>query len=126
VPALLSRAARPGAEHRVASVDAALDQLVPPLSVLLAATATTAGAAVALRGRGGSLVGRLGAALSVASLAAFAIHVVGGLRVARVPGSVYAALLHAPRVVVWKVVLWLRVLVRPDRVTWARTRRNAP
>jgi hypothetical protein len=43
-----------------------------------------------------------------------------------VPSSVYAALLHAPRVVVWKVVLWLRVLVRPDRVTWARTRRNAP
>jgi cellulose synthase/poly-beta-1,6-N-acetylglucosamine synthase-like glycosyltransferase len=126
VPALLARAARPGAEHRVASVDAALDQLVPPLSVLFAATTATAGAAVALRGRGGSLVGRLGAALSVASLAAFAIHVVGGLRVARVPGSVYAALLHAPRVVVWKVVLWLRVLVRPDRVTWARTRRNTP
>jgi cellulose synthase/poly-beta-1,6-N-acetylglucosamine synthase-like glycosyltransferase len=127
VPPLLARAVDRRQAHRFAQIDAALDQLVPPLSVLFAATATTAAAAAtSVLGRGrGTRLGRLGAALSLVSVAGFAFHVVGGLRVARAPRSVYVALLHAPRVVVWKVILWLRVLARPDRVTWTRTRRNA-
>jgi cellulose synthase/poly-beta-1,6-N-acetylglucosamine synthase-like glycosyltransferase len=129
VPRLLAKAAGHRQPYRIAHVDAALDQLVPPLSVLLAATisATAASATAAvIGGHGRSRLGRAGTMLSLVSLGGFVAHVLGGLRVARVPRSVYAALLHAPRAVVWKVVLWLRVLLRPDRVSWTRTRRNAP
>ena len=40
------------------------------------------------------------------------------------PGAVYRALLQAPRLVAWKVGLWLRMLVRPRTVEWRRTERN--
>jgi hypothetical protein len=126
VPELLRRAAQPGARHRVACIDAALDQLVPPLSVLATATASVVLGATALGAGDRSRVRRAGLVMAWASALGFALHVVGGFRVAEVPRSVYRALLHAPRLVAWKVLLWLRVLVRPEDVSWKRTARNQP
>ena len=119
VPVLVDVAKRdPG--RRVAAVDGALDHLVPPLSVLVAATGgvAVAGSAVALlrrRGLGGSgwvLVTTLG------------WHVASGLVLARAPWSVYRSLLGAPAMVWWKVRLWLRMLRRPGAEGWARTARE--
>ena len=123
VPALVRRAVQPGVPERAAYVDAVLDQLVPPLSVLAAGTAAAVVAAGVLRG-GGTRAGRAGAVLAGASALGLVVHVAGGLRVAGVPRSTYRALVHAPRLVVWKLALWLRVLVRPDDVSWTRTQRN--
>jgi hypothetical protein len=67
---------------------------------------------------------RTAARLGWFALAALAFHVVAGLGVARAPRAVYAALLRAPRLVGWKVVLWVRMLARRGDVAWTRTARN--
>jgi cellulose synthase/poly-beta-1,6-N-acetylglucosamine synthase-like glycosyltransferase len=109
---------------RTALVDATLDQLIPPLSVLAAATGGLLGIGVAAHQRRSGPATRGLLTLAAASAAAFALHVLGGLKVARAPRSVFVALLQAPPTVLWKVVLWIRVLVRPERVSWTRTARN--
>jgi hypothetical protein len=63
--------------------------------------------------------------VSGALVAAQAAYVVSALRMVDAPGAVYRSLLGAPRMVLWKVGLWARVLARPDDVRWVRTARNA-
>jgi len=105
---------------RVAAADAALDHLVPPLSVLVAATGGVAGASSLLR-----LLGRRRGHTGWLLVVALAGHVVSGLVLAGAPRSVYRSLAHAPRAVLWKVGLWLRMLVRPGEVGWVRTARRS-
>jgi cellulose synthase/poly-beta-1,6-N-acetylglucosamine synthase-like glycosyltransferase len=124
VPELARQAVKPGIRHRAAFIDATLDQLVPPLSVLTVGTVVVAAAAIAC-GRG-SPARRSGAVLSCISMGALMFHVIGGLRLAGVPRATYRALLHTPRLVLWKVRLWARVLIRPEGVAWTRTQRNDP
>jgi 1,2-diacylglycerol 3-beta-glucosyltransferase len=124
VPDLARRAVTPGERHRAAYVDATLDQLVPPLSVLAAGTALLAAAGIASRRR--SMPKSHGTMIPCISIGALLFHVIGGLRLARVRGAIYRALLHAPGLVLWKVRLWARVLLRPEGVAWTRTRRNDP
>jgi hypothetical protein len=124
VPTLLRRVVRPGAAPRVAHVDAVLDHVVPPLSVLALAQAGTCAAAATLaagRGRRADKVRLAVAALSAATLVA---HVLGGLWSVRAPRAVYRSLLGAPQAVLWKAGLWLGVLRRPAEVSWERTARN--
>ena len=52
-------------------------------------------------------------------------YVASGLQMVSAPPSVYKSLLGAPRLVLWKVGLWGRMLVRPDAAKWVRTARNA-
>jgi 1,2-diacylglycerol 3-beta-glucosyltransferase len=124
VPMLLKRSIARRDPQRFAHVDAAIDHLVPPLSVLVAANVATlmsslAGAAL------GSRRSRSAVAINVVSAAVIATHVVVGLRSVRAPASVYRSLLDAPRQIWWKLKLWLRVVSRPDDVGWTRTSRNA-
>ena len=125
VPRLLRAATRrpgaapPGAPPRIAAADAVLDHLVPPLSVLVAATGAVAVAGTALRAI--SPVGRPRAGWGL--VAALAGHVVSGLVLARVPRSVYRSFVHAPGMVVWKVRLWARMLLGRSDVDWVRTAR---
>ncbi len=126
LPELVGRAFRPGGRRRAAYLDAALDQSVPPLSVLAVGTSALAVAATVLPRARGSRLGRAGTALAWVSVLGLAFHVIAGLRLARVPRAVYLALLQAPRLVAWKLALWLRVLVRPSGVSWKRTERNDP
>jgi hypothetical protein len=115
----LAALARRDPDMRVAAADAILDHVVPPLSVLAAATTATA------------VGGTLTAALRGSRLtrgwwlpAALAVHVGSALVLARAPASVYRALLHAPAMVLWKVRLWGRMLLRPGAEGWARTARE--
>ena len=124
VPRLLRRAAGPRPTNRVALVDAALDQLVPPLSVLAAASGAVLGSAIGVRALGRANGRPIAVTAASAAVVALMAHVVGGLRLAGVPRTVYVSLLHAPRLVVWKIALWMRVLRRPDDVGWVRTARN--
>jgi hypothetical protein len=122
VPKLLGEVARPrsGKVPRVAALDAALDHVVPPLSVLVAATGgvAVASSAVSMLGGGGRRLAGWGL------IALLVGHVASGLYLARVPASVYRSLVHAPRMVAWKVGLWARTLVRPDDAGWVRTARE--
>jgi hypothetical protein len=120
VPALLRRAATPGARARLACADAAVDQLLPPFSVIVAATAAWTGAVAAA-----AVVrpGRRRLAVAGAVLLAETVCVLSALRMVDAPRSVYRSLLGAPRLVAWKVMLWLG-MVRKRDVTWVRTARN--
>jgi 1,2-diacylglycerol 3-beta-glucosyltransferase len=124
VPELARRSIRGAPSRRAAHVDALADQLTPPLSVVAVGSVVAVVASTALA-RGGGRLARVQAVLAWASLAGLGFHVVGGFRLARVPTTVYRAMLHAPRLVAWKVGLWLRMLVGRREVAWTRTARNA-
>jgi hypothetical protein len=123
VPTLLSRALR-SRHRRIAHVDAVFDHLVPPLSVLSIAQAGSVVSAVVLYATRHRRGDRLRLGLAGVSAATLAAHVIVGLRSVDAPPAVYRSLLGAPRAIVWKVALWVRVIVLPDRVSWTRTERN--
>jgi hypothetical protein len=91
-----------------AQVHAALEPLVPPQSLLLAANL-----AVAARG------GRAGW-----NLAAQAAFVAGGLVVVRAPAAVWRSLALAPALVAWKLALLARLWAGRGPTGWVRTERE--
>jgi glycosyltransferase involved in cell wall biosynthesis len=109
--------------RRWARVDAVIDHLVPPLSVLLALElgVTIGHAAGAAAGHRPS---RVALGVDVLALAALTGHVFAGLASVGAPAAQYKALLSAPEVVAWKVALWAKALRGDDEVAWTRTRRN--
>jgi hypothetical protein len=121
----LARRARTAGPSRTVCADAAIDQLVPPISVLTAASGLTAAAGLVLTVLHRSRLDRFGLAVSAGSALIIVVHVATGLRSVRAPRAVYRAMFQAPRVIAWKTLLWLRVLVRPEHVRWTRTARNS-
>lgn len=123
VPALVLAAAGARGARRRELLDAALDLLVPPLSVLGAATAGAVvwSSLVAAVAPGGTT--RIARAGSWSMLAMLAAHVLGGLVLARTPATTYRAMIGAPRLVAWKVALWARMVATHD-VAWVRTERG--
>ena len=112
-PRLLAAAAR----HRdPARAHAALEPLVPPQSVLLAAN--VAGAALALGGT------RATRRAGLANLALQGAFVAGGLALARAPAAVWRALAFAPVLAVWKLVLLRRLWLGTRPREWVRTARE--
>lgn len=98
-----------------AMVDAAVEQLMPPLSVPVAVAL--------LCGAGGLLLGLpLVWLTAAASLAAVGIYVVVGLALARASAAEWRALLAAPIYVAWKALVYARS-VRPREREWQRTGR---
>jgi glycosyltransferase involved in cell wall biosynthesis len=116
----LAGLARRDPDMRLAAADAILDHVVPPLSVLAAATTATAAAGTLTAAVRGTRLTR-GWWLPAALVA----HVGSALVLSRAPAAVYRALLHAPAMVLWKVRLWGRMLVRPGAEGWARTARDS-
>jgi hypothetical protein len=96
---------------------AALEPLVPPQSLLLAAN--VAGAAMALRGSRGTR--RAG----LANLAGQAGFVAGGLALARAPAAVWRSLAFAPVLALWKLTLLGRLWFAGGPTGWVRTTREA-
>ena len=111
---LLFRGLRTG---DIASFDAGLEQLVPPLSlpVLIAALCLPAGMLLSL-----PPVWMLSAAL----LAIIAVHIASGLMLAGVPLRTYRSLVAAPAYAAWKSALYVRVLCSGGKRQWVRTVRN--
>jgi 1,2-diacylglycerol 3-beta-glucosyltransferase len=99
-----------------ACLHAALEPLVPPQSLLLAANA--AGLLLALRARSGRR------RLAVANAAAQVGFVVGGLSLAGAPAAVWRALALAPALAVWKLTLMARLWGRRAPTDWVRTERE--
>jgi cellulose synthase/poly-beta-1,6-N-acetylglucosamine synthase-like glycosyltransferase len=121
---LVRKAIGGGPAGRLAYVDAALDQLVPPFSVLaLAGSAWTAVALTRVVVRPSGRAWR-DVALALAVLAAQSFHVLSALRMVKAPQSVYRSLGAAPRLVLWKVRLWVRMATSGRDVAWVRTSRN--
>jgi cellulose synthase/poly-beta-1,6-N-acetylglucosamine synthase-like glycosyltransferase len=99
-------------------LDAAIEQLIPPLSVPFAAAWACLVAALALRARRVSLA-------AAASIGALIVHLVAGLALVRAPLSAYMALAYAPVYVGWKVSLYARAVVSRGGGAWVRTARIA-
>jgi len=114
VPRLLREAAR---RPSYVLMDAAIEQLIPPSSVLAGASIVAGVAALLLRAWGAAIVAG-GLVLGQA------IYLVAGLLLARAPGRVYLALVYAPALIAWKVWLYVRVLLGRDRQGWVRTPRE--
>ena len=125
LPVLVRRLVAGQTDLRAAYADAIFDHLVPPLSVLIAANVCCGVGSAAMTLTRGRRIDRVNLVVSVVSAAGIVVHVVSGLRSVDAPRSTYRALFQAPRLVVWKIRLWLRVLIRPKTVTWTRTTRNA-
>ena len=109
----------------VAKVDAAFDLIVPPLSVLVAADVMVTLASFAANIARGNRADRFSLVISASSSVVIIGHVLAGLRAVGAPRSVYRSLMRAPQLIVWKSLLWFRVMRQPDDVTWTRTTRNA-
>jgi cellulose synthase/poly-beta-1,6-N-acetylglucosamine synthase-like glycosyltransferase len=97
--------------------DAAVEQLIPPFSVIVGGTLALLPAAMVARARRTS-------ALAAALLAGEALYSLAALLLARAPTSVYRALLYAPAFIAWKCRLYVRVLLGRDRGGWIRTQRG--
>jgi 1,2-diacylglycerol 3-beta-glucosyltransferase len=104
-------------ERDAGRVHAGLELLVPPQSLLAAATAASAGAGLVL-GRGPR---RAAAALAAAQV----VFVAGGMRRAGVPRAAWRGLALAPALVVGKAAIYARVLAGRGPRSWVRTERDA-
>ena len=124
VPRLLRRSITSGPAGRFAYVDAAMDQLLPPFSLIAAATVASGGLAVLRALFAPSRAARRGVATAAVLAVIQAAHVMSGLKMVDAPASVYRSLLSAPKMVWWKLGLWLRVLKPSQDVSWVRTQRN--
>ena len=122
-PRLVAGALRGRRGTRLAALDAAFDVAVPPLSVLVAGQLAAGAAAVAAFVLGPGRFRRRLVLVNVAAAAVLAGHVVAGLRSVDAPASTYRALTSAPRLVLWKVGLWVRVVGDDSTVAWTRTTR---
>jgi 1,2-diacylglycerol 3-beta-glucosyltransferase len=111
-PGLLRRGMLEGSWRKI---DAVVEQAIPPLSLTVAAVLVLAAAA----GVAGPpwLVG-----LSAVTVLAYLGHVVVGLTVAGVPCRAYGSLVHLPRYVAWKALVYCQALL-PGQRQWTRTRR---
>jgi cellulose synthase/poly-beta-1,6-N-acetylglucosamine synthase-like glycosyltransferase len=106
------------AKRDIVRVHAGLECLIPPQSLIAVGSLGSTLAGLLLGSR------RL-VRLSVVTLVAQLGFVLAGLRLLRVPASVYRALLVAPALIAGKVVLYGRLLAGRSPTTWVRTKREA-
>lgn len=100
-----------------ALLDAALEILTPPLSVLVGLIVCCCVCAVLL-------FSHIGIALAIALLASLSIYILTGLRLARLPRAAYRSLLFAPAYIIWKLWVYAVALVSPGERRWVRTSRE--
>jgi 1,2-diacylglycerol 3-beta-glucosyltransferase len=98
-------------------LDAAAEQLIPPLSVpfaaavLLVPTAIVAGAPVQAFLAGAGAAGQI-------------IYLLAAMWLVRAPATVYLSLIHSPFYIAWKIAIYLRALTTHGSTGWVRTPRS--
>jgi cellulose synthase/poly-beta-1,6-N-acetylglucosamine synthase-like glycosyltransferase len=114
VPGLISEGLQRGS---FLLLDAAIEQLIPPFSVVAGLSVLALLASLAIWSP-------LAISLAIAILAGQAIYIFTGLALAHAPRTVYQALLFAPAFVVWKIWIYARLLLGMKPNDWVRTVRN--
>jgi 1,2-diacylglycerol 3-beta-glucosyltransferase len=110
--------------------DAAMEHLIPPFTVLVSLALLLSAAALLLFVLSFWLApSALSWATANLLLALFlalgqTIYLGVGLHLAKAPKAIYKALLHAPAFVLWKLVLYSRILMGQQQKSWIRTARN--
>ncbi|MGH2869154.1 MAG: glycosyltransferase family 2 protein, partial [Solirubrobacteraceae bacterium] len=113
-PSLLARAVR---KREPRALDAALEPILMPQSLLAASSLAGLAAAVVAGDR-------LSKRLALMSVLGQSVYVLGGLVVTRAPRSVWAALLTAPRFVAERLGLFGHMLSKGGPTEWERTPRD--
>ncbi|EFO82103.1 glycosyl transferase family 2 [Oscillochloris trichoides DG-6] len=115
VPALLREGLR---KRSFLLLDAAIEQLIPPFSIVVGMSGLAMIAALISRSRQAIM-------LAIAIITGQIAYIFTGLALARAPWALYRALLFAPVFLFWKIVLYVRLLlgIKPD--DWVRTARNS-
>ena len=121
---LARSAVRTSGRQRVVAVDSLADVLIPPMSVFGIAVIFSSAVAGAVGLLAPSRLARRGRRISLVVVGLTVFHVGAGLRIASVPRHVYRSMLGAPRAMVWKSALWVRMLAPQGDVAWTRTARN--
>lgn len=117
VPLLLRRA---GQERNFVLFDAAMEQIIPPFSVLVGLSVVAAGTAV-LQPKSRR---KFSWVLGLFTLLGQVVYLWAGLKLAQAPATVYRALWGVPRFLLWKTRLYLGVLFGRQEQAWVRTGRN--
>jgi 1,2-diacylglycerol 3-beta-glucosyltransferase len=101
--------------------DAAIEQLIPPLSIpfALSVALLLCGLALAF----GAHASALPLTLAAASLVGQLTYLLAALRLVHAPRSRYLSLARAPLYIAWKVSLYARALLPARRSEWVRTSR---
>jgi cellulose synthase/poly-beta-1,6-N-acetylglucosamine synthase-like glycosyltransferase len=115
VPGLLIGGLR---QRSLVQLDAAAEQLIPPLSVPFALSVACVVLGLGLGTPGGALVASINLAGQVA-------YLLCGLALVHAPRGAYLSLLAAPMYIVWKLGLYARSLVGGGGGGWVRTARTS-
>jgi cellulose synthase/poly-beta-1,6-N-acetylglucosamine synthase-like glycosyltransferase len=118
-PALIARLAR---HPDLATIDALLDLVVPPLWILVLVTAL--GLLMSLAATVLNVVAVAAPAVWTACVVLALIHVLLGLKAGDAPRGSYRTLVALPGFFVWKVTVYLRFLRGFDPNRWQRSLRN--
>jgi cellulose synthase/poly-beta-1,6-N-acetylglucosamine synthase-like glycosyltransferase len=113
VPRLVWRGLR---QRSVLQLDAAIEQLIPPLSVPFGFGIVSVPAALLLDSAGLAV-------LAASCLIGYAVYVIAALALVRAPWSIYITLSIAPMYIVWKIGLYGRSLLGARASAWVRTAR---
>lgn len=105
-------------DRNMAAMDAAMEIVVPPLSLLMGAALGTLVLAAALRSEPGLL-------LALALLALLTLHVWIGAALAKLSPRAYLSLLRAPLYIAWKCWVYLAAFTGRGGGPWVRTERAA-
>ena len=114
VPGLIREGLR---QRNFLLLDAAIEQLIPPFSVVAGLSIIALLSALLLRSP-------RAIAQAVAIIIGQMIYILAGLFLARAPRTVYQALLFAPAFMLWKIWLYVRMLLGIKPGGWVRTARN--
>ncbi|MEZ4714216.1 MAG: glycosyltransferase family 2 protein [Caldilineaceae bacterium] len=98
-------------------LDAAIEHIIPPFSIVTGLSLLFLFMALLLQSTAAIA---LGMGLLIGQIVYFGT----GLLLVNSPRQVYVALLYAPLFVVWKIWLYLRILLGLDKQGWVRTARN--
>ena len=99
-----------------ARLDAAMEMMLPPLSLLMGALLCSLALSLALRWTLGTVLGAI-------LLALFTLHVVTGCVLARLSARAYLSLLRLPVFIAWKSWVYLAALGGRAGGAWIRTQR---
>jgi 1,2-diacylglycerol 3-beta-glucosyltransferase len=125
VPRLLRRLVRPGPPTKVAVADSILDMATPPLSMLALASVASGGAGATSMLFAPTRLSRVNAFVGFAFVTTVCAHALVALRLVDAPPRAYRALLSAPKLAAWKLLLLMRSFTGVSPPAWTRTRRNA-
>jgi cellulose synthase/poly-beta-1,6-N-acetylglucosamine synthase-like glycosyltransferase len=142
VPALLKSSLKQyrsgNRQHAFLLVDAVMEHIIPPFSVLAGLVGLCLGASLAVNGISRAArsqsktrrparaekIGQVNLMLGSGLLIGQLIYLISGLRQVNAPRSIYRNLIYAPVLIVWKLKQYLEALFGRAQLGWTRTKRN--